>query len=179
MSIFANGPDDWQRLDWRLLQDGGVTLYFRQTALETDLQWLRANHYDVYNFQSGSWDSELSLHQDFQATLGFPDYYGRNFNALNDCLRDLAVPDSGGTALVLQSFDAYASGAGAATRGSGRSDAEVVLNVLATASRTFLLYGLRFLTLVQSDDPKIHFDRLACISAHWNPKEWLNKNRGL
>jgi hypothetical protein len=50
------------------------------------------------------------MHESLQAALTFPDYYGENFNALNDVIPDLDVPDDGGVALVLTSYDLYANG---------------------------------------------------------------------
>jgi RNAse (barnase) inhibitor barstar len=37
------------------------------------------------------WDS---FHDLFAETFGFPDFYGRNMNAWNDCMGSLADPDS-------------------------------------------------------------------------------------
>ncbi len=38
------------------------------------------------------WDS---FHSVFKATFGFPDFYGRNMNAWNDCMTYLDDPESG------------------------------------------------------------------------------------
>jgi Barstar (barnase inhibitor) len=182
MTSFTGQPDEWQRLDWHLLQNGGVTLYFRPAVLNEDLDWLRNNHYELYQFQCESWLSNSALHEDFKTTLRLPDYYGHNFDALDDCLGDvdLGVPEDGGAAIVLHRFDVYStSPAGGRSGRSGRTDAEIVLDCLATGSRRQLLYGRRLLILVQSDDPKMRFERLGCISSIWNPREWLNKKRGL
>lgn len=92
---------------------------------------------------------------------------------------DLEVPEIGGLVLVLEHFDRYSNGAGAEIMRSGRSEAEVVLDIFACASRRFLLTGRRLMTLAQSDDPRIHFERLGGASTQWNTREWLNKNRGL
>jgi hypothetical protein len=84
----------------------------------------------------------------FQTCASIPDYYGQNFDALNECLGDLPVPEDGGAAIVLQTFDAYAKSLPAITcRQSSQTDAEVLLDILASASRMHLLYGKRFLTL--------------------------------
>ncbi len=41
----------------------------------------------------GAGDRQLTL-EAFGRDLGFPDYYGANYDALVDCLRDLADPQS-------------------------------------------------------------------------------------
>ena len=42
-----------------------------------------------------------------------------------------------------------------------------------------LLTGKRLIILVQSDDPCMEFNQLGGVSAEWNRREWLNKDRGL
>ena len=50
---------------------------------------------------------------------------------------------------------------------------------MAGESRLMLLTGKRLVTLVQSEAPDVRFDGLGAISAQWNRREWLNKDRGL
>ena len=37
-------------------------------------------------------DSNAELHRTFHEALGFPDYYGNNLDALNDCITDVNAP---------------------------------------------------------------------------------------
>lgn len=46
-------------------------------------------------------------------------------------------------------------------------------------SRLLLLFGLRLIVLVQSNDPEISFDPVGGRSVMWNGREWFNKSRGL
>ena len=46
------------------------------------------------------WDS---FHAVFRETMGFPDFYGANMNAWNDCMTSLDDPAAGMTALHVQS----------------------------------------------------------------------------
>ena len=179
MVAFNQQDKHGNRLDWKILRDGSITLYWRRELFDEDLDWFRQQHYQVFSFDCERWASTEEMHADFQRTLSFPAYYGRNLDAFNDCLGDLPVPDTGGMAVALTRFDAYAKGPGATPIASGRPEAEIVLDLLARASRHFLLTGRRFVTLVQTDDPRTRFDSLGCVSAHWNQREWLNKNRGL
>jgi Barstar (barnase inhibitor) len=100
MSVFSRDPSEWQRLDRRLLQNGPVALYFSPTVLSEDMLWLRGHGYEVHEFDCERWRTEDLVHNHFKQVLKFPDYYGNNFDALSDCLSDLAVPSEGGTALV-------------------------------------------------------------------------------
>jgi hypothetical protein len=73
----------------------------------------------------------------------------------------------------------YARESGAKVTPWNRPYAEVILDILACASRFLLLTGRRLLLIIQSDDPRITFDKLGSVRAAWNPREWLDKNRGL
>ena len=88
------------------------------------------------------------------------------------------VPDHGGLVLVLNHYDQFVKSVGAGTS-RGQGVAEAMLDVFARAIRYHMLFGKRLIILVQSDDPRIHFDGLGGVSAMWNSREWLNKNRGL
>jgi RNAse (barnase) inhibitor barstar len=164
-------PEDFDRLDWRILQAGAVSLYFRQETLKDAVDWFASRQYLVYNFDCSKWQSVEALHMDLQQTLHFPDYYGHNMDAFNDCLSDIEVPDIGGTVLVFRRFDLFAKGY--------RQAAQGILDIIESNSRRFLLTGQRLISLVQSDDPTIHFEPVGCSPVRWNPAEWFNKDRGL
>jgi hypothetical protein len=179
MAPFTQLDEHEQRLDWTILRDGSIALYWRREIFDEDIQWFGQQNYNVISFDCERWVSSAEMHADFHKTLTFPAHYGRNMDALNDCIDDLPVPDVGGVAIALSRFDAYAKGPGAAPITSGRPESEIVLDIFARASRFFLLTGRRLLTLVQTDDPRIQFDTLSCVGAVWNWREWQHKNRGL
>lgn len=179
MAAFTQRDAYGQPLDWTILRDGGVALYWRRDLFDNDIEWFRQQHYQIFPFDCSRWVSSEDMHTDLQRALAFPAYYGKNLHALNDCLGDLQVPEDGGTALALIRFDRYIEGPGGVGLASGRSEAEGVLDMFARASRFFMLTARHFITLVQTDNPRTHFDSLACVSACWNRREWLNKNRGL
>ncbi len=180
MTSFSRDPSEWQRLDRQLILNGGIALYLKASILQDDTAWLKTHGYQIYELHCESWSSDAVMHQDFKHILKFPDYYGENLDALKDCLSDLEVPDSGGIALVLHRFDVFAKSAGATVYPHAqRTIAEFLLVILATTTRDLMLTGSRFITMAQSDDPRIQFEKLGSVSAIWNPKEWLNKNRGL
>jgi RNAse (barnase) inhibitor barstar len=179
MSVFSGDPSEWQRLDWQLLQNGAVALYFSTDVLSEDLRWLRDHGYELHEFDCQQWTSAELVHSDFKRILKFPDYYGNNLDALHDCLSELAIPSGGGTALVFNHYDSYAKAAGAARINSGRTFAELILDIVASTSRSFLLVGMRLVAMIQSDDPRIRFEVLGCTHAVWNPREWLDEKRGL
>ena len=154
----ADEVNDEQR-DWIMLRDGGVYLYWRQEILADDVDWLKSNGYriiffDATEWQSASdWESENLMHESLKAQLSFPDYYGKNLDALDECvLDDLVVPDSGGLALVLNHYDRFFKPVLNRASDEG-STAAVVLSIFTKAVRYHMLFGRRLLILVQSDDP--------------------------
>jgi RNAse (barnase) inhibitor barstar len=119
------------------------------------------------------------MHESIKAQLSFPDYYGKNLNALDECmLDDLIVPDAGGLVLVLNHYDRFSISFKARLDSGEGHTAEAVLSIFAKAVRYHMLFGRRLLVLVQSDDPKITFGRLGGVPACWNFRESLNKDRG-
>jgi hypothetical protein len=177
MAVFDSQEQGAEALDWVILRDGGVSLYWRREYLDEDVNWLRQRDYQIFQFSCESWASG-GMHADLQRTLRFPSFYGHNLDALHDCLEgDFVVPERGGAVVGFNRFDAFMKGKGASVSLSGRTEAEILLDVFARASRYFLLMGRRFVTLVQSDDPRVHFDRLGDVSAVWNGREWLDKDR--
>ena len=163
-------------LAFRLLRDGPVTLFWRPRLMIEATDWLNDHGYQVVRLAAREWSSDRDMHAAVAAALDFPDYYGRNLDALNDCLRDVVShdygwsPDSAGLAIVFTGYDAY-------TARNPRS-AQIVLDLLADHSRVAMLFGRPLVVLVQSDDPDVRFEPVGASSAHWNEAEWLNSNRG-
>ncbi len=137
--------------------------------LDADVAWLASHAYDVKTFDCRTWRDSDATHDSLAATLGFPDYYGRNSAALNDCLSDLAIAEDGGTVLVFSRFDDFAK--------RDPRFANGMLDIIAHNARTFLLFGRRLLALVQSDDPRIVLEPVAAMAVSWNGQEWLDANR--
>jgi len=159
------------RLDFTLLQNGPITLYFRRHVQERDVAWLAAHGYDVKTFDCSGWTTSEAMNDALASTLGFPSHYGRNSAALRDCLSDLQIPGESGLVLVFRRYDVYAKHAA--------HDAAGVLDVIGESSRWFLLFGRRLLALVQSDDPRIAFEPVGASPVSWNGWEADPATRGL
>lgn len=109
--------------------------------------------------------------------LDFPSYFGRNFDALNDCLSDVASgsygtpEDATGLVLVLTGYDSFAS--------KEPMMAHSVADIFASQSRQAMLYGQRMLCLLQSDDPRFTLPPVGAQTVAWNEAEWLDSKRGI
>lgn len=166
MAVFTSDEANDQHRDWAILRDGGVALYWRPEALKMDLNWLESNGYNIVEFDADRWNSEEQMHNSLRSALSFPYHYARNLDALNDCMcHDLAVPDTGGIALVFNHYDHFTN-VDQTSDPNQKPLADIVLHILARAVRFHILFGRRLLILVQSDDPRITFGDLARISAN-------------
>jgi hypothetical protein len=171
VTAFRDHPSEFERLDWRILQNGAIALYYRPAILDEDAAWLAQQGYRVHHLDGARWESAADFHAEAKRVLGFADHYSGSLGALNDSLGELEVPNDGGMAIVLRRFDVL-------TRRDARL-AHALLDALESASRHFLLFGKRLIALVQSDDPRIRFERVGERPVCWNAREWLDSNRGL
>ena len=171
MANFRNEPKEFLRLDWKLLQNGAVTLYFRPQVLAADVEWLKNHGYRVDSFDCAVWAGESEMHEALSYRLEFPEYHGRNLDALNACIGDIEIPDEGGRVLIFNKYDSFTA--------KLPHVAWSVLDITETNSRQLLLFGKRLIILVQSDDPAISFEPVGGRTVVWNSSEWLNTSRGL
>jgi len=158
-----------ERLDWRLLQNGAVTLYHRATVLTEDSIWFQRAGYKIHTLDGVRWTTPQQFHEDAQRVLGFPSHYGKNLAAWIDYLGELPVPDAGGVVLQFKHYDVFAK--------SQPQLAQTILDSVESTSRRLMLTGRRLLALVQSDDPRIRFERVGAVAVTWNPREWTDSER--
>jgi RNAse (barnase) inhibitor barstar len=165
-------------LDFRLVHNTFVTMFWRAALLDETVGWLREHAYRVVEFDAGSWSSAADMYEDVAVALNFPDYLGRNLDALNDCMRDVASGDYGwdadthtGLVIVLRAFDAFTA--------VDRRTAQHMLDIFADQARCAILIGHRIICLVQSNDPRLAFDPVGAMPVMWNDAESLNSRRGL
>ena len=137
--------------------------------LSQDIAWFRQAGYQVHELDAGRWTTPDQFHADAQRALNFPAYYAKNLASWIDCLAELPVPDETGTLLLFRRYDAFAR--------AQHQLAQTILDSIETTSRRFLLTGRRLIALVQSDDPRIRFERVGAMPVTWNPREWLDADR--
>jgi len=167
MAIFKNDPDEWQRLDWQILQNGWTSLYWQQSILNEDLDWFKNEQYEIINLDCTTWTNDDQVHIDLKKGLSFPEYYGNNLNALNDCLHDLEIQKVG-LVICLRHFQIV-----------DNDLAYRLLDIFANHSRLQSLFGKRLITLVQVDNPNYEIKSIGSYEIEWNGAEWLNSKRSL
>ncbi len=152
-----------------------VTLFWRTETLEETIDWLIAHGYQVTRLDASRWTTAHDLHTDIATALDLPDYYGRNLDAVNDCIRDVVSydygwrPDVAGLVLVFTGYDHFARRCAEA--------AQSVLDIMADHGRSAALVGRRLMCLAQSDDPDIRFKPVGAMPVMWNDAEWLDAKR--
>jgi hypothetical protein len=175
VSAFDPNQDLDQDLAFRLLTNTSVTLFWRRQLLDETIGWLVDQRYQVVVVDASGWSSESDLHREMATALSFPEYYGRNLDALNDCMRDVVAheygwaPDATGLVLAFTRYDGFAT---ACPR-----SAQAVLDIMASHSRSAALVGGRLICLVQSNDPQIGFVVVGATPVVWNDSEWLESRR--
>ena len=161
-------PSTWQRRDWNLLQNGAVTLYHRAAILDDDLAWLGANGYRVDRISCATWTTDALLHAGLASALGFPDYYGENLDAFNDCASTLEIAEAG-RVLAFERFDVPYK--------TIVPQGFMILDILEAQARQHLLFGRRLLAMIQTDDPMLSIKPLGGRAPTWNSREWLTAKR--
>ena len=170
-AAFGDTRADRERLDWVLFQNGGVILYHKQQVLTEHAAWLVRESYQLKELDAYGWANAKAFHDDVKRVFAFPSHYTSNLASLVDALAELEIPAGGAVAVQMRRYDRFV-----------KVDPHLawsVLDALETTSRRLLLTGRRMLTLVQSDDPRIKFERVGAMPVNWNPREWLESDRGL
>jgi len=160
---------------FRLVYNSFVTMFRDGRLLAETLDWLTGHGYQVADVDAGACQDTKGLLDLLAEALDFPDYFGRNLDALNDCMRDVIAGDYGfdvnatGFVLVFRRYDVFAALEPRA--------AHAVLDIFAKQARDAALVGHRMMCLVQSDDPNLRFEPVGATPVLWNDAEWLHARR--
>ena len=137
-----------QGFDWTLLQAGFVFRYAARFQFDSACTRLTDLGYLVHELDAQEWASVEDMHAAFATSMSFPDYYGKNLDAFNDALSDVATfsygsdPAAAGTVLAIPDFDALLR----IDHRTGRK----ILEIFARQARLAALYGHPMLCLVQT-----------------------------
>lgn len=168
MSIFDKRINNCAKLDWRILMNGSIALYHSKAILKHDMERLQAIGYQLNILDFSMIKTEEEFHRIVKEKLEFPDYYGENLDAFSDCLlSDLIIPEGGGVAIIFINFDEYYE--------NSRDFAHELLECLDLNARRRILFGERFITLVQSNNREIVIKNVGSHAIMWNMKESVSK----
>ena len=135
--------------------------------LQHDLPWrlMQSSPVTLYCRRDYFEEDESALHEALRLGLGLPHHTGHNFDALNDSLSDIEVPGESGVMVALDHV-------------TDAPRADVLLQVLADASRWWLLFGRIFGVLARTDSPDYDAPLVGAMRPDWNRREGLSANRG-
>jgi hypothetical protein len=156
------GPDQTDRANDDILREaeqGLQALGYRRTSLD-----------------ASTWNDADDLHDAVAAALRFPDYYGRNFDALDDCLGDVAHGDYGWSASESTGLLVVVRGFGIFARRQPTIARDLAASFGGT-TRAGLLFGHRLVWLLHVDDPDFRLDVGRQDFLPWNDREWLDAKR--
>jgi hypothetical protein len=69
MTSLRNDQSTRERLDWKLLQMGPVTLYWRRTYLDEDCAELGRLGYDIVRYDCRRWETMADFHREVPRLL--------------------------------------------------------------------------------------------------------------
>ena len=169
--MFTN-PEDFQRRDWALLQNGAVNIFRREEHLQSAECSLEALGYRLsrltYQNDMDAFRDQVSSALNWREQFGYESWSG-NLNALNDGFRYYPFGPTRRAALVLRNFHRLAA-----------DDAQLAhhfLDIMEYSARDHLLAGNLFIALIQTDDPDYRSGPLGARGGNWNNAEWLVSNR--
>lgn len=151
-----------------ILSNGPICMYYKNNLLNEDINWFSNRNYEVFDINTKNWTSK-NAHTRLKNELGFPDYYGENLNAFDDCLDDMLNPKYEGLILIFRNFDDFVF--------EDHKFAEGILDIIAYNSRSWLVKGKKLITLIQSNNPNLHFQKLGGVKPFWNSSEWFDSDR--
>lgn len=99
--------------------------------------------------------TESALHDEVGAALQFPDYYGENWNAMDECITDLSWLPADRYLIVVTGVESLLLADDAALR--------IFLSVLADATGTWAGRGISFEVILSGDQAGL--DRVSSVSA--------------
>ena len=155
-------PAEVQRLDWKLLERGAVALYHKSSVLSADVGWFRQQKYAIHEMNAASGRTPTDFTPRRSACSGFRRTTGRISRRGSTASRSFRCRT--------RAEWCWCSGGTTCSRARSRQLAQTILDSIETTSRRFLLTGRRLLALVQSDDPRIRFERVGAMPVTWNPR---------
>lgn len=165
---------NWPLYD--LFQNGGVVLFKRRDYLSDTIFQLKEVNYQIKTINSLEHSSIEAILESIVKALvpiGPNTRINPNLDSFDDFLFDIEFKGKKGVILVLDHFPTFYK--------MHRKQAITTINILAQHHRAHLLKGNRFLTIIQSDNPRID-EKIGLVGGYipiWNRNEWFAKSRGL
>ncbi len=162
--------DERLQHSFQLFFNSDVVLFYKREYIEKSIIELSKESFRIYHLECLNWKSKSDFHTEVAKKLGFPEYYGRNLDAFNDCISDL-YPSEFNTAIVFWNFQVLSK--------MDKEFSKSILDIIQRQSRYAKKNGNQLSALIQTNNPIEIIQNIGAIDAEWNSEEWLNSSRGL
>ncbi len=136
--------NQYNKPDWNLLKNGFINTYKTTEKLTADVNSLKNNGYRNIIFDAKEWNKEIEFHEAVAKQFHFPDYYGKNLNAFNDCMVESLMSVNQNIVIVLDNFHFL-------EERFGHNFAWSLLDIVSDNSRMLLVLGKKVITLIRSE----------------------------
>ncbi len=170
MAVWGSDAASTHPVGFGIASTGFVNKVRGETLLAETVAALSDADYRVVHLDASTWATLDDFHDAIASAFHFPDYYGRNLDALSDCLGDVAEQAYGwdsadtGLVIVIHAFDVFHL--------VEPRTADTLAELCQGAGRHGALFGNRILTLLTIEDDTFTFD-----SVPWIEAEFLDSTR--
>jgi len=119
-----------------MILEPGVHVETNTNSLCQALAKAEESRFRVFDVDLTGTSDKRALFKRLQAGLSLPDYFGANWDALEECLRDFEIGGGQGVLLVLRSADALLA--------LPASDRQALISILSETARFWEAEGVRF-----------------------------------
>ncbi|EAY24642.1 barstar family protein [Microscilla marina] len=127
-------------IDKAIMSDGFIRIYSNKTKLNYDIKLLQDKKYKIIEFDGNFISTKMELMFDLEKKLQFPSYFGKNYDALTDCLGDYEIPNNG-VVLIFRHLNNL-----------DLEHVHTLLDIFCTYSRQSIVWNRKLITLVQVRD---------------------------
>ncbi len=158
-------------LDKKTLAYGPIAKYYDHELLKKDISWYHQVGYKIYELEASKWYTIDDFHSDIHEVFNFPSYYGRNWGAFDDVISEIDSGKIGNILICVKGFDSWYR------RDNG--NAQIFLDIMSDQTFSALINGKKFITLIQSENPRLNVRDVGAKKVYWNWGEWEDKSRGV
>lgn len=137
MIEFKNEPETWKRLDYEIISRGFLKPYNDYEVLKDNVEWLISEGYKTIEFDCTEWRDKEIMHKTLHSQFDFPNYYGHNWDALQECLNEIEIQENG----LVVIFDNFNS--------MNIKHAHTLIDVFVSSAQRHLIFSERLLVLIK------------------------------
>ena len=155
MVEFKNEPKTWGRLDYEILSRGFLKPYSDYRVLENDIVWLKSEGYKIIQFDCEEWTNKEIMHNALHGQFDFPNYYGHNWDALQECLNEIEIQNNG-LVVLFDNLDKV-----------NIKMAHTLIDVFVSSAQRHLIFSQRLLVLVKVESRKFELKPYGARELYW------------